>query len=103
MRADNNRWTTWQQWFELAGGVPGDLAGLSVNNHVVALELARKGLGAVIAWETLTKDLIDSGDLVRLTPIQVKSPISLIAIRGPKPKPGVDAFVDWILNQIPIS
>ena len=103
MRADNNRWTTWQQWFELAGTPTGDLSGPSVNNHVVALELARKGLGAVIAWETLTKDLISSGELVRLTPVQVRSPISLLAIRGSRrgerTHPMVDAFLRWILTH----
>ena len=98
MRADNNRWTTWQQWFDLAGVPSGDLAGPSVNNHIVALELAQKGLGAVIAWETLTSDLVASGALVRLTDTAVRSPISLIAIRGPKPKPLADEFLEWIVQ-----
>lgn len=99
MRADNNRWTTWQQWFDLAGVPSGDLAGPSVNNHIVALELARKGLGAVIAWETLTKDLVQSGELVRLTDVAVRSPISLMAIRGSKPKRVADEFLDWIIQE----
>ncbi len=99
MRADNNRWTTWEHWFDLAGVPASELAGPSVNNHIVALELAQKGLGAVIAWETLTRDLVESGSLVKLTEVEVVSPISLLAIKGSKTKPMADEFLDWVLQQ----
>ncbi|MGB0696390.1 MAG: LysR family transcriptional regulator [Rhodospirillaceae bacterium] len=72
--APHTGWTSWTEWCALVGAEVPLRAPYKVNNYVNALQAAEEGVGAVLGWTGLTKDLVDSGRLVPLLPIAARSP-----------------------------
>ncbi|WP_299669315.1 LysR substrate-binding domain-containing protein [uncultured Ruegeria sp.] len=66
--APDTGWTDWRAWTRKLG-YDGPLnSAHRVNNYTIALQAAQDDMGAVLGWEGLTSDLINSGKLVRLLP-----------------------------------
>ena len=91
-----NHWTTWEQWAG-ALGYDGPLhMSHFVNNYVIALQAARDGMGAVLGWEGLTSELIETGRLVRLLPVSLPSPLDFYVVRHNQDSAKVDKVVEWL-------
>ena len=59
---------TWRDWLELAG-IDGRRTpqGLSMNDYVLVVQAAIEGQGIALGWNHLTRRLVESGLLVRVT------------------------------------
>ena len=72
--AEETDWTSWAEWFAHFGRAAPQARGIVVNNHMIALQLARDGAGAVLGWTGLIGPMLDSGVYVPLTPERLPSP-----------------------------
>jgi len=64
LRAKDDRWTTWREWFD-AAGYEGEISeNIHVNNYMIALLTASEGAGVVIGWRRLLQPMLQKGDLV---------------------------------------
>ena len=69
-------WTTWADFFHQVGSPARRLNVRRFNSHVIALQAARSGQGAVLGWASLVSPLIKAGDLVQLTEAEIAAPHS---------------------------
>jgi len=96
MLSGPNNWTSWAQWFQHHGlDVPAE-QGNNVNNHVVALNLARQGAGICLGWKAQIKELLDSHELVQITAFTMPSPTPLVVTYRPSQKAAIGKFLQWI-------
>lgn len=95
--------TFWQHWFQAAGieAAPG-WHGLSVDNSVVALEIAAAGHGLALVFETFARPYLDAGRLVMPLPHAFESEMAHYLVlperEAPLP-PEALIFRDWLLNE----
>ena len=89
-------WTGWPEW--LAGFGRGAPTGrrIAVNNHMIALQLARDGVGAVLGWTGLIGPLLDSGALRLLVPDRMPSPHEFYLRTHPRASARALVFRDWL-------
>ena len=78
------------------GLVGPDEQGKNVNNHVVALNLARQGAGICLGWKAQIKELLDSRELVHITDASMPSPTPMVVTYRLSPKPAIGKFLQWI-------
>jgi LysR family transcriptional regulator, glycine cleavage system transcriptional activator len=69
-------WTTWADFLAEVGCPATRLNVRRFNSHVIALQAARSGQGAVLGWESLVTPLIKAGDLVHVTQAEIIAPQS---------------------------
>lgn len=99
LNADQNGWTTWQEWLATLGHVQPLCKTHSVNNYAIALQTAEDGLGAVLGWERLTQSLIRADRLVQLLPHRLTSPLDLyIRIRPNAPNDAI-LLRGWLVGS----
>ena len=96
MLSGPNNWTSWAQWFQFQGLVGPDEQGKNVNNHVVALNLARQGAGICLGWKAQIKELLDSRELVHITDASMPSPTPMVVTYRLSQKPAIGKFLQWI-------
>lgn len=92
-------WTTWADFFREVGVPPRRLNVRRFNSHVIALQAARSGQGAVLGWLSLVAPLIEAGDLVRLTRAEIAAPQSFfVTWSAQRPLSRQAAILkDWLL------
>ncbi|WP_054309810.1 LysR substrate-binding domain-containing protein [Mesorhizobium sp. 1M-11] len=93
-------WTTWADFFRELGSPNRRLNVRRFNSHVIALQAARSGQGAVLGWSSLVTPLIESGDLVQLGSAEVAAPHSYFvtwSARRPLSRPA-ELLRDWLLT-----
>jgi DNA-binding transcriptional LysR family regulator len=98
--AKETNWTSWPNWFNTLG-YDGELtARHRVNNYAIALQLACDGLGVVLGWKSLTRSLVDTGQLVALTDFEIPAPGRFYVIpSSDAPKPETKVVRDWLLDK----
>lgn len=68
------RWFTWEDWFAAMKLPPVPrLHDLTFNNYQLLLQAALQGQGVGLGWAPLTDAMLESGSLVRLAPIPLRS------------------------------
>ena len=96
-------WTDWQDWCA-ALGYSGPLRNTHrVNNYVIALQAAQDDMGAVLGWEGLTKSFVDAGQLVKLLPETVASPLDYYVKLHPHASDRAKLVFNWLSSDQPID
>ncbi|MFM8467668.1 MAG: LysR substrate-binding domain-containing protein [Oxalobacteraceae bacterium] len=90
----------WQPWFEAAGlDWPEPSTGLRVDDLGLLLEAVRHGHGIGLTREHFARELLDSGDIVRLFDMQTATPphaYYVVYEKQTTERPEVDAFLQWM-------
>ena len=74
LTAKDDRWMSWDMWFE-AAGYEGDInEKIHVNNYMIALQTASEGAGVVIGWKKLLQPMLDKGELVVMGDTVIPAP-----------------------------
>ncbi|EBA06938.1 LysR family transcriptional regulator [Sagittula stellata] len=95
--SEENDWTTWAEWFAHFGhGAPTGRR-IAVNNHMIALQMARDGAGAVLGWTGLIGPLLDSWDLTLLVSERMPSPHVFHLRTHPRASAQARIFRDWLV------
>lgn len=97
VQAEGTGWTGWSDWFGHFGHAPPVSRGIAVNNHMIALQMARDGAGAVLGWTGLIGPLLDAGDLVPLVPDRMPSPHGFYLHTHARASARARAFRDWLV------
>lgn len=97
--AEDTGWTGWRDWLAHFGQTPPRTRGLEVNNHMIALQLARDGAGAVLGWTGLIGPLLASGALVPLAAERMASPQVFYLRTHPRASAPARAFRDWLVRS----
>jgi LysR family transcriptional regulator, glycine cleavage system transcriptional activator len=99
--APGQRWMSWRAWFERAETDPSSAArGLRFTDSIVMVAAAVAGLGIALGRGPQILDLLDRGQLLRLTreSWQADWAYHLVAPAAHFTRPNVRAFVDWALT-----
>ncbi len=99
MSGEEARWTGWTDWFSTLGLAAPTGRRLTVNNYMIALQLAQDSAGAVLGWEGLVHPLIEQGRLSVLVPDSIPSPESFFLTTHPRAPEKARIFRDWLLSQ----
>jgi DNA-binding transcriptional LysR family regulator len=93
-------WTTWADFFREVGCPNQRLNVRRFNSHVIALQAARSGQGAVLGWSSLVTPLIAAGDLVQLTDAEIPAPQSYFVTWSARRPLSRQAGIlrDWLLS-----
>ncbi len=90
----------WQPWFEAAGlDWPEPSAGLRVDDLGLLLEAVRHGHGIGLTREHFARELLDSGEIVRLFDMQTATPphgYYVVYEKQSADRPEVETFLQWI-------
>ncbi len=94
-------WIDWESFFEWTGLEDPGYSGLSMNNYTVAIQAARDGQGVALGWDRFVRDLIDTGDLVRLTDLEMPAPGAQYIVwpEGRSTDHAAEIFRDWLIQQ----
>lgn len=91
-------WTGWGDWFAALGqGAPTGRR-VTVNNYMIALQMAQDDVGAVLGWDGLVGPLLASGRLVDLVPERVSSPHPFYLKIHPRASKEARVFCDWLVG-----
>lgn len=96
----------WKTWLHAAGvDTRNALPGLSFHDPSLALQAAMDGLGIAMGYVELAAADIEAGRLVRPFPLAVAHSFSyyLVYESARRTEPGIAAFRDWLLGQLPCS
>jgi len=101
LRAKDDRWTTWQEWFETAGYEGQINDKIHVNNYMIALQTASEGAGVVIGWKKLLKPMLDKGELVVMSDTVMSSPTAfyLLYSKDDEMNENVRTLKTYLLNS----
>ncbi|QEW21926.1 Gcv operon activator [Marinibacterium anthonyi] len=99
MVAEGTDWTGWPEWFAALNRPVPTGRRIAVNSHMIALQLARDGAGAVLGWTGLIGPLLDSGELVQLVPDRVPSPQVFYLRTHPRASARAQVFRDWLVSR----
>jgi DNA-binding transcriptional LysR family regulator len=97
----SERWMNWDSWFREFKAEPPRLKyALRCSLYTDAVQAARHGQGIALGWGRLLENLLDSGELVRLTEFSLKSSSSyyIILPNGRAVTPAVCGVIDWLRN-----
>ncbi|EAR51377.1 probable LysR-family transcriptional activator [Oceanicola granulosus HTCC2516] len=97
MAAEDTDWTGWPDWLAALGGPAPSGRRIAVNNHMIALQLARDGAGAVLGWTGLIGPLLEGGALVSPVPERLASPHPFHLRTHPRASAKALAFRDWLV------
>lgn len=108
-------WTTWGEFLAAIGHPDRRVSVRRFNSYVIALQAARSGQGIALGWASLVTPLIEAGNLVRVTAMEIPAPHSYFvtwSTRRPL-SPHAVLLKDWLLslgslssaqvNRLPIS
>lgn len=92
-------WTSWQEWCGILG-YHGPLKSThQVNNYVIALQAAQDDMGAVLGWDGLTETLVESGQLIKLLPEDVASPMDFFVKLHPRASEKAKLVYNWLASE----
>lgn len=93
-------WTTWADFFREVGSPGLRLNVRRFNSHVIALQAARTGQGVVLGWASLVTPLLESGDLVQITDVEIPAPRSYFVTWSARRPLSHQAAIlrDWLLT-----
>tara|TARA_B100000949_G_scaffold232516_1_gene246971 strand:- start:6840 stop:7799 length:960 start_codon:yes stop_codon:yes gene_type:complete len=92
------RWTGWPDWLRTVGlGAPVGKS-LSVNNYMIALQMAQDDDGAVLGWDGLVGPLMTSGRLVNLVADSIPSPECFYLKVHSRVSANALLFRDWLVD-----
>lgn len=97
VRAEGTDWTGWSDWLAHFGHALPVARGIAVNNHMIALQMARDGAGAVLGWTGLIGPMLDRGELVHLVPDWMPSPHGFFLHTHPRASARAREFRDWLV------
>ncbi|WP_206958047.1 LysR substrate-binding domain-containing protein [Trinickia acidisoli] len=98
-------WMGWDAWFRSAGHRPARLNYvLRSSLYTDAVQAARYGQGVALGWSRLVHDLLEAGDLVRLTAVSCKprDAYYVIVPHGRTITPAVTRLIEWLREDAPI-
>ncbi|WP_439153753.1 LysR family transcriptional regulator [Yoonia sp.] len=95
--AEGTDWTGWADWFGVFGHAGPLGRRIAVNNHMIGLQLARDGAGAVLGWTGLIGPLLENGDLGLLVPQRMPSPYGFYLRTHPRASSRALEFRDWLV------
>ncbi|PMS35293.1 DNA-binding transcriptional LysR family regulator [Trinickia symbiotica] len=99
-------WMGWEAWFRSAGHRPAKLNYvLRSSLYTDAVQAARYGQGVALGWSRLVHDLLEKGELVRLTSASCKprDAYYVIVPHGRTMTPAVARLIDWLREDGAIS
>lgn len=99
MVAEDTDWTGWTGWLAEMGQAAPTGRRIAVNNHMIALQLARDGVGAALGWTGLIGPLLESGELVQLVPERMASPHPFMLRTHPRASARARLFRDWLVSD----
>ncbi|MBW4985927.1 LysR family transcriptional regulator [Mameliella sp. CS4] len=92
-------WTGWKDWLS-AFGVEAHIGKRStVNNFMIALQLAQDGVGAVLCWERQVGTLLEKKVLVPLVPERLPSPHAFYLQVHSRASEEARFLAEWISRQ----
>lgn len=95
-------WMTWNSWFkELGESRPKLNYSLRCSSYTDTVQAALKGYGMALGWNRLVGPMLQSGELVRVTPfaVQPKDAYYLIVPTGRDVTPAVQDLVAWLQDE----
>ena len=95
-------WLTWPQYFANTGVMrKGATLGRRFSNYVQATQAALAGQGVLLGWRSNAGDLIDSGQLVPLTPTPYFPPEAFYLVVPRRPASvAARSFQQWALTEL---
>lgn len=100
--ASETNWTSWSNWFKSLGYSGFVATRQSVNNYMIALQVAQDGVGIVLGWKRLVQPLLESGKLVPYSKFESPAPGSfyLVFKGGVQARTEVKSFSTWLMDQV---
>lgn len=98
-------WMGWEAWFRSAGYRPPKLSYvLRSSLYTDAVQAARYGHGVALGWSRLVHDLLEKGELVRLTSASCKprDAYYVIVPHGRTVTPAVTRLIEWLREDVPV-
>jgi len=92
-------WLTWNSWCrELGDTRPKMTNMLRCSSYNDTIQAATLGHGIALGWGRMVSHLLNSGDLVRITPYAVKPKEAyyMVIPNGREPKPLTYTLIDWL-------
>lgn len=94
---------SWGRWFQEAGMVESDAAGrIDFNDAIMVAEAAVRGHGIALARQSLVRDYLESGRLVR--PLKISQPADdnfyVATTEAGAERPRVRVFLEWLERQV---
>ena len=99
MSNDQNGWTTWSDWLHSFGYRVPKGRSFQVNNYMIALQAAQDDVGAVLGWDGLVDDLIQTGRLIQLVPDSILAPVAFHLVIYPRASVKARMFADWLARS----
>ncbi len=101
LTAKDDRWTTWEAWFQEAGYKGHLNEKIYVNNYMIALQTASEGAGVVLGWKKLLKPILDKGELVVMGDNVMQAPTAfyLLYKKGDDMNENVRILKTYLLNS----
>ena len=97
--SSESTWTNWQQWCGALGYEGRLKITHQVNNYVIALQAAQDDMGAVLGWNGLTKKLVETGQLIKLLPESVASPLDFFVKLHPRASDDARLVYNWLAGE----
>lgn len=101
LTSKDDRWTTWQEWFE-AAGYEGDInEKIHVNNYMIALQTASEGVGVVLGWKRLLQPMLAKSELVIMGDTVMSAPTAfyLLYSKDDEMDESVRTLKTYLLNS----
>ena len=93
-------WTDWLGWFRALGHKGAISQSHRVNNYLIALQVARDDMGAVLGWIGLAQPYMAEGQLVALLPDQVEPQEDFYVTLHAKTSPRARLVYDWLVGSV---
>ncbi|MFN2305795.1 MAG: LysR family transcriptional regulator [Paracoccaceae bacterium] len=94
---ERQHWTGWIDWLGGLGCPAPTGQRIAVNNYMIALQMAKDGIGAVLGWDGLIGGMIDSGELGQLVPDRIASPQCFYIRTHRRASPKAIRLRDWLV------
>ncbi|MFM0591856.1 MULTISPECIES: LysR substrate-binding domain-containing protein [Paraburkholderia] len=99
-------WLDWETWFQALGARPSRLQyELRCTLYTDAIQAALHDQGVALGWHRLLSDLLDSGELVRLTQASVKVSDAYYVVipHGRTITPTTNRVIEWLRGSATLS
>jgi DNA-binding transcriptional LysR family regulator len=95
---ERQHWTGWVDWLGGLGCPVPTGQRIAVNNYMIALQMAKDGIGAVLGWDGLIGGMIESGDLTELVSDRIASPQCFYIRTHRRASPRAIRLRDWLIT-----
>lgn len=94
-----NAHTEWHDWFAAMDRPAPTGPGFFLNNYLISLQAAEDHVGAVLGWEGLLGNSLESGRLVQLVPDAMESPWPFYLRIHARASANARLFADWLAER----